>query len=299
MADSRKSTAPQTRSAASPPRLPRLITVSGTAAFHPNLPAPCDLAKVPPAELHLMQRVFDRCSAAISKACSFSSVPAAFLGALTANESGGDATAVRFEPAVYAHLAAVSRGERHAYGSITEPELDSEIADLLHPKAASYHERFLDVMDSLQSAATGVTASVGQTTGGQRPPLHQPAGGQGPALQQPPGGQRPPLQQEDETLRELATSWGFTQIMGYHLIGRAAAIADLLEPDFHFHLAIELLAGFAHEFGLSLSSEFRELFACWNTGRPYGETFDPHYIENGMRRMEIYSEIEKRQEARA
>jgi len=32
------------------------------------------------------------------------------------------------------------------------------------------------------------------------------------------------------------------------------------------------------------------LFRCWNTGRPDGKTADPAYVENGLRRMEIYRE---------
>ena len=43
---------------------------------------------------------------------------------------------------------------------------------------------------------------------------------------------------------------------------------------------------------LDLGREFRELFCCWNTGRPYGKTFDPNYVENGLRRLRIYRELQ-------
>jgi hypothetical protein len=92
----------------------------------------------------------------------------------------------------------------------------------------------------------------------------------------------------DEALRELASSWGFVQIMGFHVIGRRGTVHDLLEPRFHYHLANQLLAEFAESYQLDLSREFAEMFGCWNTGRPDGRTADPAYVENGLRRMEIY-----------
>jgi hypothetical protein len=92
----------------------------------------------------------------------------------------------------------------------------------------------------------------------------------------------------DATLRSLASSWGLTQIMGYHLAGRAGTVRDLLEPRFHLRLALELLGRFAERFQLDPRREFAELFRCWNTGQPYGQTSDPAYVEKGLRRMEIY-----------
>jgi hypothetical protein len=92
----------------------------------------------------------------------------------------------------------------------------------------------------------------------------------------------------DEALRELATSWGFVQIMGFHLIGRRGTVHDLVEPRFHYHLANQLLTEFAECYRLDLRRQFEELFRCWNTGRPDGKTADPAYVEHGLRRMEIY-----------
>jgi len=40
-----------------------------------------------------------------------------------------------------------------------------------------------------------------------------------------------------------------------------------------------------------LVDQFEELFRCWNTGRPYGKTYDPAYVETGLRRMTIYREL--------
>jgi hypothetical protein len=210
-------------------------------------------ARLPAAsEARLLARVHDRCGSLIAAACAASSVPPAFLGALTANESGGDPRAARFEPAVYRHLAAVASGARPRFAGISDSALAAEIADMLHPKAAEYHARYL-------------TPPFDANHGRDLAPL------------------------PDEALRELATSWGYTQIMGYHMVARAGTVRDLLDPARHYRLALELLAGFIEEYQLDPAREFAEMFCCWNTGRPYANTFDPHYVERGLARMELYA----------
>ncbi|HEV2349030.1 MAG TPA: hypothetical protein VG028_04190 [Terriglobia bacterium] len=205
------------------------------------------------AEQRLVGRVFERCQAAILLACKFSTAPPEFLGALTANESGGDASAARFEPAVYRHLAAVVSGQSPAYGSIHCDDLRAELGRVLHPKADEFHAQFLP--PALGANHRQALAAL-----------------------------------PDEGLRELATSWGYTQIMGYHMVGRSGTVRDLLEPAFHYRVALELLAEFAAAFQLDLAREFSEMFSCWNTGQPYGKCWDPHYVENGLHRMGIYAE---------
>jgi hypothetical protein len=206
------------------------------------------------AEQRLMIRVFERCQFIITSSCINSSVPTAFLGALTANESAGDPKATRFEPSVYRHLKAVAAGQSPAYGGIHAEDLADEVQEMLHPKAENFHTRYL----TEPFAANHREALAAQ---------------------------------EDEALRELATSWGFTQIMGYHSVGRAASVRALLEPVYHFRTALEMLAEFAEDFQLDLAHEYEEMFRCWNTGAPYGETFDPRYVEDGLRRMELYDAL--------
>jgi hypothetical protein len=206
-------------------------------------------------EEKLLRRVRARCHAAIAEACRYSSVPTAFVAALVANESGGDVKAMRFEPAVYRHLKSLAAGARPTYASHNRPALKREIEEMLHPKSATFHGHFL-------SAARG--EGLAKELAACR----------------------------DEALRELATSWGYTQIMGYHLIARPGTVLDLLEPRFHFRLALELLADFAERFQLDLAREFAEMFRCWNTGQPYGQTTDPRYVEKGLWRMETYQLIE-------
>lgn len=89
----------------------------------------------------------------------------------------------------------------------------------------------------------------------------------------------------------LATSWGLTQIMGYHAIGTAVSLDDLRVPEKHLGFALTMLAGFAHQFSLDVTREFPELFRCWNTGRPDGATFDPAYVNNGLTRMAVWSSL--------
>jgi hypothetical protein len=206
------------------------------------------------AERRLVERVFARCHGAIAESCRYSSVPAEFLGALVANESGANPQAVRFEPAVYRHLKAVAEGKRPTYAGLSRRDLDEEVAEMLHPKAGAFHAVFL----------TGAFRAT-----------HA----------------RELAASRDEARRELASSWGLTQIMGYHLVGRSGTVRDLVEPGFHFRLALELLAQFAERYQLDLRREFEEMFRCWNTGQPYGETFDPHYVEKGFRRLRIYRRL--------
>jgi hypothetical protein len=206
------------------------------------------------AERRLVERVFERCDALIREACEVSAVPPEFLGALTANESGGRADAARFEPGVYRHLEAIARGERPVYGSVTLAGLEAEAAELLPPSDAALHARYLTPAFAANHQARIASVS-------------------------------------DEVLRQLATSWGYTQIMGYHMVGRAGTVRDLVEPGFHFRLAAKLLSEFAADYRLDLSCEFSEMFCCWNTGRPYGKTFDPSYVANGLGRMRIYRQL--------
>ena len=201
-----------------------------------------------------MRRVHARCGDVIREACRYSSVPPEFLAALTANESAANARAARFEPAVYRHLKAVAEGKAPAYGGIRRESLDAEIEEMLHPKSAAFHGVYLNASFT-QTHAACLAASP------------------------------------DAALRDLATSWGFTQIMGYHLVRREGTVGDLLEPRFHFRLALELLAEFAARYELDLAREFEEMFRCWNSGQPYGETFHPDYVEKGLIRMRLYSQL--------
>ncbi len=212
-------------------------------------------------EIRVLGHIFDRCHDSIVAARAFfaigspgARVPPDFLGALTANESAGAVNAARFEPVVFDRLKAVASGECVAFGTINALGLDQEVQEMLRPKACDFHAQFL----------------TGEFLQAQRPTI---------------------AAMNDDLLRDLATSWGYTQIMGYHLIGRPGTVRDLMDPAYHYRLALDLLEGFVRQYGLNPAKQFEEMFRCWNSGQPHGRTYDPNYVGNGLRRMGVYRAV--------
>jgi hypothetical protein len=203
-------------------------------------------------QIQLMTEIRDRWGSEISKACQTSSVPAAFLASLIAEESGGNPNAKRFEPGVLHALWEVFVGRKKAFGSIDGVNLLvyalPAIADPTKPDAGT---------SSLEALRSLFTSSL-------------------------------------ERVDNLATSWGLTQVMGYHVLENWPEInhtEDLLTPANELPLSLRLLAQFADRFGLDLRKDFGELFTCWNTGEPNGKTADPQYVPRGLARMAIYSQL--------
>lgn len=90
----------------------------------------------------------------------------------------------------------------------------------------------------------------------------------------------------------LASSWGLTQIMGYHALEFGVTMDALQDPPQHLTIGTKMLAQFAQRFQLDLAADYPPLFACWNTGGPdCTKTFDPKYCANGVERMKIYADI--------
>lgn len=93
-------------------------------------------------------------------------------------------------------------------------------------------------------------------------------------------------------LDQLSTSWGLVQIMGYEAIGyHTNGVAALQSPVSEMTVATRMLADFAARNALDLAKDFSALFDCWNTGRPHAPTYDPQYIPNGLRRLELYEAL--------
>jgi len=205
-------------------------------------------------EYRVITRIVLQCQAVILEACFKSMVSSDFLAALTANESAGVQNAARFEPAVYNHLRDIASGESKAYGNIHAADLDRAAENMLSAKGDDFHARYLTA-----AFATNNRQSIA-------------------AL-------------EDDSLRQLATSWGYTQIMGYHVLGSNASVRNLIEPSFHYRLAVELLTDFSRQYKLDPQRDFEQLFRCWNSGSPNGKTYDPNYVANGLRRMQVYREV--------
>lgn len=101
-----------------------------------------------------------------------------------------------------------------------------------------------------------------------------------------------------QRLDELATSWGLTQIMGYHVLEwlsipawyrNVSDLHDGQDGEKNLRCAALLLVQFANQFSLDVSRDFAPLFHCWNTGSPTPKTFDPMYVPRGLARMNLYA----------
>lgn len=207
------------------------------------------------AELELMQSIKAKWGDSISAACGGAAPTAqaalqTFLAALIANETGGNADAKRFEPAVHLALWEVLLGRKAAYGSIGGRDLILFVAGL------------------------------------SQTPVNAPQSLRTDAFQR---------------LDALATSWGLTQIMGYHCFDpqiylgvpadRMDWISGLKDGAKSLVVTVRMLAQFAQRFHLDLARDDEALFRCWNSGQPNGQTHDPLYVSNGLARMAIWTSL--------
>ena len=95
---------------------------------------------------------------------------------------------------------------------------------------------------------------------------------------------------EDPALRNLATSWGPFQLMGYKCIDMSVHVADIRGKE-----AVRYgMTWIAEEYGEALrEGRFEDAFHIHNAGRPYPKdgpprTHDPRYVERGLRYMEYF-----------
>jgi hypothetical protein len=193
-------------------------------------------------DTELMQSIKEKYGAAIAAACGTSSVPAAFLAALIANETGGNPNAKRFEKGVLAALWEVLLGRKEAYGSIPRIVLVNYVAAVPATPISSSNALPADAFQRVDA---------------------------------------------------LATSWGLTQIMGYHILegGSAKTISGLQDTQIHLVMALRMLSQFAASFNLDVTRDFESMFRCWNGGHPTAQTFDPQYVPNGLARMQEWAAL--------
>ena len=85
-----------------------------------------------------MKRIIEQWGALVAEVCRASSVPPEFLLALIANESGGDASAERFEPRVFERFKQIAAGNHPAWGAVTAQLLAGLGDDALRVLATSY-----------------------------------------------------------------------------------------------------------------------------------------------------------------
>ncbi|GIX41530.1 MAG: hypothetical protein KatS3mg129_1263 [Leptospiraceae bacterium] len=89
----------------------------------------------------------------------------------------------------------------------------------------------------------------------------------------------------DYELIKLATSYGLTQIMGYHCLDLGCSIEDLKGSD---HLLWSIAYIRKHYLKYIKKKEWETCFRIHNTGNPFGKTHNRDYVEKGIKRMEYY-----------
>jgi hypothetical protein len=100
----------------------------------------------------------------------------------------------------------------------------------------------------------------------------------------------------DEALINLATSFGYTQIMGWHCLhnlrnldGSAASVAQLRDSKLHLLYAVQLLELVARRY-LKVK-DYGAVLHIWNSGSPTGKTFDPGYVANALAVKNCYASL--------
>jgi hypothetical protein len=199
----------------------------------------------------LMERIHTEAAEPIAEASAGSSLPPAFLAGLVANETGAQFAA--------GGLAAAARAKRFEHGVL------GDLWNVLLERKANFgsigREDLLDYVSRLNAAniiSGGFTAGIVSVA---------------------------------QRLDDLASSHGLTQIMGYQLLQWGATLNLLEQPFTNLQFAVKLLGQFAKRWTLNPAADFPQLFACWNTGRPFGATADPNYAANGLARMKLYEAI--------
>ena len=91
----------------------------------------------------------------------------------------------------------------------------------------------------------------------------------------------------DQALRNLASSWGPFQLMGYHCFQLGINISDLRGKG-SIRWAVKWIDD---TYGpIIRDKKFEQAFRIHNSGQPDGGTTDPHYVENGLAAMEYFEQ---------
>lgn len=207
-------------------------------------------------DLELMERIYAQAGAAIAAAVKGTALPESLLAALIANETG--------EEFASGGVTAACQAKRF------EPAVLLDLWNVLLSRKPSYGS--IDRVDLLRYVAKipAIPVNVPATIPADAPIL----------------------------LDGLANSWGLTQIMGYHALDPALFpsqpfyASGLQDAMTCLSTTVKMLVEFGQRFDLQASSLFADLFRCWNSGRPDGKTFDPAYASNGVRRMNLYQQID-------
>jgi hypothetical protein len=97
---------------------------------------------------------------------------------------------------------------------------------------------------------------------------------------------------DDAALRALATSYSFSQIMGWHCINNLkCTIADLRDPEKHFGFTVKLLKIVGGVY--MRRGDLVSVLHIWNTGSANGKTYHEDYVTNALAVKDAYEEILK------
>lgn len=98
----------------------------------------------------------------------------------------------------------------------------------------------------------------------------------------------------DEALKNLASSWGPFQIMGYHCIKDGITVAQLRSDDGLKHAVHWINTSYGTRLR---KQEFQDAFHIHNTGKPFPKsgsptTHDPQYVFRGITLMEEFQRMQ-------
>ncbi len=95
----------------------------------------------------------------------------------------------------------------------------------------------------------------------------------------------------DDELRELSSSWGPFQLMGYKIIALGVSIDDIRDEEV---AAMEGAKWIQKEYGRFLQKKkWKDAFHIHNTGKRFplsgrSQTHDPYYVSDGLRYMKYF-----------
>ena len=93
----------------------------------------------------------------------------------------------------------------------------------------------------------------------------------------------------DAALRNLASSWGPFQLMGYKCLSLGIYVSDL-RGEKALYWGVYWIN---KDYGTYLRQKrFEEAFRMHNTGSPKGKTYHPDYVANGIRHMQHFGAAE-------
>lgn len=95
----------------------------------------------------------------------------------------------------------------------------------------------------------------------------------------------------DDAVRNLATSWGCTQIMGYWGLVLGCTIAELRDPRKHFGYTIKLLKLVGGHY--MRDGDLTAVLHIWNTGSANGKTYHEDYVDNALKVKKAYDALLK------